>query len=155
MSSQVSRYTCREYKQLAHYQQELPEGCRVVCTEGHRASFWTSTGRIDVELTDGTPESLFIKVVSKETGKNMVRGEFESMRTISTIVPDFVPKSIAWGTYQTNPDTHFFLCEYREMLDEMPDPHKFAARLAALHQNSKSQNGKFGFHISTYCGNLP
>jgi len=41
------------------------------------------------------------------------------------------------------------------MIDEMPDPHKFTARLAALHQNSKSPNGKFGFHISTYSGNLP
>ncbi len=36
----------------------------------------------------------------------------------------------------------------------MPDPYKFAARLAALHQNSNPPNGKFGFHI-TYSGNLP
>ncbi|OGM41991.1 hypothetical protein ABOM_009497 [Aspergillus bombycis] len=41
------------------------------------------------------------------------------------------------------------------MTHEMPDPHKFAARLAAVHQNSTSPTGKFGFHTTTYSGNLP
>ena len=41
------------------------------------------------------------------------------------------------------------------MVEDMPDPHKFTARLAQLHQNSTSPNGKFGFHITTYSGNLP
>lgn len=134
---------------------ELPKGCRVVSTESHGVSFWANTGRIDVELADGSPKTFFIKVISKELGKNMVHSEFESMKTIHTLLPDFAPKPIAWGTYETIPDTHFFLCDYREMLDEMPDPHKFASRLAALHQNSVSPNGKFGFHINTYSGNLP
>lgn len=53
------------------------------------------------------------------------------------------------------PDTHFFLCEYRDMTDDMPDPHKFTSRLARLHQSSKSPNGKFGFHMTTFSGNLP
>lgn len=140
---------------VTNQHQELPKGCRVVSTEGHGVSFWAKTGRINVELADGTPLSFFIKVVSKELGKNMIRGEFESMKAIYTILPDFAPKPIAWGTYENIPDAHFFLCEYREMKDEMPDPHRFAARLAALHQNSKSPNGRFGFHVTTYSGNLP
>ncbi|GKZ80370.1 hypothetical protein AnigIFM56816_004590 [Aspergillus niger] len=37
----------------------------------------------------------------------------------------------------------------------MPDPDKFAARLAALHNNSASPTGKFGFHVVTHNGNLP
>lgn len=118
-------------------------------------SFWANTGRIDVELADGTPKTFFIKVISKEQGKNMMHGEFESMKAIYAVLPAFAPKPIAWGTYKTLPDTHFFLCDYREMIDEMPDPHKFTSRLAALHQNSQSPNGKFGFHITTYSGNLP
>jgi len=118
-------------------------------------SFWANTGRIDVELADGSPKTFFIKVISKEQGKNMMYGEFESMKTIHTLLPDFAPKPIAWGTYESIPDTHFFLCDYREMIDEMPDPHKFASRLAALHMNSISPNGKFGFHVTTYSGNLP
>ncbi|MCJ1385499.1 hypothetical protein MMC17_008622 [Xylographa soralifera] len=134
---------------------ELPKGCRVLSTEGHGVSFWANTGRIDVELADGTLQSFFIKVISKELGKNMVHGEFESMRALHALLPDFAPKPIAWGTYKTVKDTHFFLCEFRDMTDEMPDPHKFAARLAALHRSSKSPNGKFGFHMTTYSGNLP
>ena len=85
----------------------------------------------------------------------MVHGEYESMKAICSVLPDFAPKPIAYGTYETIPDTHFFLCEYRDMAEKMPDPHKFTARLAALHQNSKSPNGKFGFSIPTYAGNLP
>ncbi|OBT68037.1 hypothetical protein VE03_01454 [Pseudogymnoascus sp. 23342-1-I1] len=37
----------------------------------------------------------------------------------------------------------------------MPDLHKFAALLSTLHQKSVSPTGKFGFHITTYAGNLP
>ena len=85
----------------------------------------------------------------------MVHGEFESMTAIYTLLPDFAPKPIAWGTYETVSDTHFFLCHFRDMIDEMPDPHSFATRLAALHQNSESPQGKFGFHVTTYTGNLP
>lgn len=85
----------------------------------------------------------------------MLHGEFESMKAIYALLPDFVPKPIAWGTYESMLNTHFFLCEYREMTDVMPDPQKFSTRLAALHQNSKSPNGKFGFHMTTYSGNLP
>ena len=85
----------------------------------------------------------------------MLHGEFESMKAMHALSPDFIPKPIAWGTYETIPDTHFFLCQYRHMTDAMPDPYNFSDRLAALHKNSESPNGKFGFHITTYSGNLP
>ncbi len=58
------------------------------------------------------------------------------MKTIHAVSPDFVSKPIAWGTYETIPDTHFFLCEFRDMMEDMPEPHKFTACLADLHQNS-------------------
>lgn len=135
--------------------QELPEGCKVTSTENHGVSFWAQTGRIDVLLRDGTPQSFFIKVISKELGMNMTRGEFHSMSAMHNVLPEFVPRPIACGTYRTIPETHFFLCEFREMTDDMPDPHKFAALLSTLHQKSVSPTGKFGFHITTYAGNLP
>ncbi|KAK3344225.1 Fructosamine kinase-domain-containing protein [Lasiosphaeria hispida] len=134
---------------------ELPEGCKVTCTESHGVSFWAKTGRIGVLLSDRTPRSFFIKVLSDETGKNMVRGEFESMCAVHSVVPEFAPKPIAWGTYATIPHTHFFLCEFRDMIDDMPSPDKFGALLSSLHQRSVSPNGKFGFHTTTYAGNLP
>ncbi|KAK8137394.1 hypothetical protein PG984_005334 [Apiospora sp. TS-2023a] len=114
------------------------------------------TGKIDVELRDGTPHSFFIKAVSGETGKKMVEGEFASMKAIHALVPEFAPAPIAHGTYDLIPDTHFFLCEFRDMIEDMmPEPHSFGSQLAALHQNSQSLNGKFGFHTTTYGGNLP
>ncbi|KAE8379355.1 Fructosamine kinase-domain-containing protein [Aspergillus bertholletiae] len=128
----------------------LPKGCHVVSSQSHRSSFWGHTGCINVELADGTPLSFFVKIVPDEHGKNMVHGEFESMKAIYAVLPDFAPKPIAWGTYKDTPDIHFVLCEYREMTHEMPDPYKFTARLAALHKNSMSPTGKFGFHMATY-----
>ena len=94
-------------------------------------------------------------MVSKDIGKNMVHSEFECTKAIHALLPDFTPAPIAWGTYQTVSDTHFYLCEFREMRDDMPDPRSFAKCLAALHQNSESPENKFGFHMTTYNGNLP
>lgn len=109
---------------------------------------WANTGKITVQLVDETMQSFFIEVIKTEVGKNMLHGEFESMRALYKVAPDFAPKPIAWGSYHTIPDTHFFLCEYREMIDEMPNPENFTARLAAVHQNSESPTGKFGFHMT-------
>lgn len=106
-------------------------------------------------MEDGSLQSFFIKVIPGETGRNMVSSEFESVKAMHTLQPHFIPRPFAWGTYERNPDTHFFLCEYRDMVNEMPDPHKFGTLLAALHQDSHSPTGKFGFHLTTYSGNLP
>lgn len=43
-----------------------------------------STGRIDVKLADGTLQSIFIEVISKDFGKNMVHRVLESMKTTYT-----------------------------------------------------------------------
>ncbi|KIW21975.1 uncharacterized protein PV07_12622 [Cladophialophora immunda] len=135
---------------------ELPQGCRIISFEEHGASFWSNTARINVELGDQQSiKSFFIKILSNEIGKCMVQGEFESMKAIYSLRSGFVPKPIAWGSFRNTPDTHFFLCEYREMSDKMPDPEEFTGQLARLHQDSQSPTGKFGFHITTYNGNLP
>ena len=60
-----------------------------------------------------TTTILFIKVISKESGKNMMHGDFESMSAVYALLADFTPKPIAWGTYETVSDMHFFLCEFR------------------------------------------
>ncbi|KAJ4148007.1 hypothetical protein LMH87_002496 [Akanthomyces muscarius] len=134
---------------------ELPIGAKVTATEGFDVSFWAKTGRIDIELQDGSPQSYFIKVVSADLGKNMVMGEFESMETMYRAAPDFIPRPVAWGQYAEVPDTYFLLDEYRDMIDDMPDPTNFAYWLAKLHQRNPSPSGKFGFHMTTYAGNLP
>ncbi|KAI7777876.1 hypothetical protein LA080_002999 [Diaporthe eres] len=134
---------------------ELPTGCRVVSVEPHGVSFWAHTGKIEVKLCNEDSASFFIKALSGDTGKRMVHSEFESMKAIYNLTPEFAPKPVAWGSYASAPNTHFFLCEYREMIEDIPDPVAFASRLAGLHQTSKSPNGKFGFHMTTYSGNQP
>ena len=133
----------------------LPKSCVVVATEPHGVSFWANTGRIDVVLSNGQDHSFFIKVISGPVGKNMMQSEYESTKSIYEVQVSFVPKPIAWGTYESNTDTHFYLCEYREMTGEVPEPRKFTQHLAALHQDSVSPDGKFGFHMTTYMVNLP
>ncbi|KAJ5567227.1 hypothetical protein N7535_006533 [Penicillium sp. DV-2018c] len=134
---------------------ELPKGCKITSTEKHGTSFWTQTGRINILLRDGTRQSFFIKIIPNELGMHMTKSEFQSIKAIHNILPEFVPRPVACGTYETIPNTHFFLCEFRKMTNMMPDPQRFAALLSKLHQESVSPTGKFGFHITTYAGNLP
>ena len=81
--------------------------------------------------------------------------EYEATCAIHAVVPDFTTKPIAWGTYDTVKDTHFYLCNFPEMTHEMPDPYAFTAHLAKLHQESVSPTGNFGFHVQTFNGRLP
>lgn len=85
----------------------------------------------------------------------MTRGEFQSINAIYNILPEFVLRPIAYSTYRMILDTYFFLYEFREIIDDMPNPRKFAALLLTLHQKSVSPTSKFGFYITTYVGNLP
>lgn len=85
----------------------------------------------------------------------MTRGEFSSIGAMHNVLPRFVPRPIACGTYRTIPDTHFFLCEFPKMIDDMPHAQKFATLLSKLHQKSASPTGNFGFHVTIYAGNLP
>lgn len=135
--------------------QELPEECKVISIKRHGESFWAQTGRIDVFVRDGIPQSFFIKIISNELGMKMTRSEFESLSAIHDVLPEFVPRPIACGTFESVPGTHFYLCEFREMTTDMPDPHEFAALLSELHEKSVSPTGKFGFYTTTYAGNLP
>lgn len=82
-------------------------------------------------------------------------GEFESIKAIYDVTPNFVPKPIAWGTLDSNKNLHFFLCDFHEMDLGLPEVDKFTIRLAQLHKESASPTGKFGFHVTTYNGSLP
>lgn len=85
----------------------------------------------------------------------MMSGELASMTAIYNATPQFAPLPIAWGTYASDPEIHFFLCSFHEMSDELPDVERFAESVAALHRNGKSPTGKYGFPVGTFQGNLP
>jgi len=133
----------------------LPHGCKVVSVKRHGDSFWGWTGRIDASLDDGSEKCYFIKVQSGERGNAMLEGEYESMQAIRQVIPDFAPSIIGHGTYTSLYETPFLLLDFRDMLLELPAPDDFAAHLADLHSRSTSPNSKFGFHVTTYPGNLP
>ena len=133
----------------------LPDKCSIESIAPHGESFWAKIGRIDTELQDGSPASFFIKVLSGETGKAMIHGEYESITAIHKIQASFVPKPLGCGSFETMPNAHFLLCEFREMNGNLPNAREFSSRLATLHKDSRSPNGMFGFHLTTYAGNLP
>lgn len=87
--------------------------------------------------------------MSKETGRDMLVAEFESMKAMHNQVLEFVPEPITWDSSESIPETYFLLSKYRDMTLEMSDADEFSARLSELHQNSQSPNGKFGFHVTT------
>ena len=99
-------------------------------------------------------EEMF-QVTQNDNGKGMVSGEFVSMTALHKAAPKLVPVPIAWGTYATDSNIHFFLCSFVDMTDDLPDPNKLGAMLADLHQRTVSPNGKYGFSVPTYQGTIP
>lgn len=78
------------------------------------------------------------------------------MSELYSTVPTLVPKPHSWGKLiAPSPPTYFFLCEFVNISDRLPDPAVVGARLAELHRTSVSPTGKFGFHVSTFDGKLP
>lgn len=95
------------------------------------------------------------QVAQGDIGKAMVSGEFMSMTTLHQVIPDSTPTPITWGTYASNPDIHFFLCHFVDVIDEVPDIQRFTTKVAELHAKSSSPNGKYGFPVPTYMGQMP
>lgn len=82
---------------------------------------------------------------------------YEGESVLHSILPNNVPKPVAWGTYQSQPDTHFFMAEFANMKNIIPSPRTWAEIVASLHRESvgKSPTGKFGFQIPTYMAAVP
>ena len=70
-------------------------------------------------------------------------------------IPDSSPAPIAWGTYASNPDIHFFLSYFVDMIDEVPDIQALMTRVAELHTKGISPTGKYGFPVPTYMRQMP
>lgn len=85
----------------------------------------------------------------------MVSGEYESMKALYGVSPDLTPKPIAWGTFAAADHVHFFLCEFVDMTDDLPDVDTSMKMLAELHAKSFSPDGKYGFHVPTLQGTVP
>lgn len=94
------------------------------------------------------------KVAYGETGRIMLRGEYESSKIIYGLMPDFIPQPFGFGRYKDpSPATYFYLSAFVAMdVATAPDPAEFTGRLAHMHKISKSPTGNFGFHVATCDG---
>ncbi|KFY36873.1 hypothetical protein V495_07537 [Pseudogymnoascus sp. VKM F-4514 (FW-929)] len=134
----------------------LPSGSEIISVRPAGASAWVETVRIDVRLADGSQKSYFKKSERGELGRNLMLGCFESEKDVYAYLPDNVPKPVAFGSYKSDPDVYFFMAEYHDMTDDLPDVQDLSALIAKLHRDSmgKSPNGKYGYHVPTHLGNI-
>ncbi|KAM0287281.1 hypothetical protein ACHAQH_000595 [Verticillium albo-atrum] len=134
--------------------QKLPEDTAVVSVVSHGTSRWTQTARLQVQC-QGQHTQYFLKTVHGDRGRRVVSGEHRSMTAIHAVMPSLVPKPVAWGSYEEQPDVHFFLCEFRAMSEGVPSIESFPRRMAQLHQSATSPDGRFGFFEPTCHGHTP
>ncbi|OAL33465.1 hypothetical protein AYO20_07321 [Fonsecaea nubica] len=136
---------------------DLPEGTEVVSINPSGASAWVQTLCIETYQRDGQKTKFFKKNQRNSLGRRMMLGTYESEKFLHTYLPANVPKPIAWGAYRNDPDMYYYLSEFREMVDEVPDPAQFVDVVVQLHRESsgKSPDGKFGFHVVTHLANIP
>ncbi|KAF1982272.1 hypothetical protein K402DRAFT_397712 [Aulographum hederae CBS 113979] len=131
------------------------DGTTVTSARSYGMSLWGHTAKITARLPDGMKVNYFLKSVSLgDLGRTMIEGEFESLKALNAVSPEFCPEPYDWGKFQKL-DTYFLLAQFREVGEQPPDPIKFTARLADLHKRSISPTGKFGFHITTCHAKLP
>ena len=95
------------------------------------------------------------KVSLGEHGGCALKGEYESTAAIHAVSGDFTPKPIAQGSFHDLPGTHYYICKFYDLSEELPEPSAFCEQVASLHAKSNSPNGKYGFHTVTYNGDLP
>ncbi|KAI1328532.1 Fructosamine kinase-domain-containing protein [Xylariaceae sp. FL0255] len=133
----------------------LPDLREVLSVTVHGESAWARASRIDVLHDDGSAESYFMKISKGHHGREALKGEYEATSAIYSITPDFCPKPISWGSLASEPDSHFYICKFYDFTDGLPEPAAFCAKLAELHSSHSSPEGKYGFHVVTYNGDLP
>lgn len=104
----------------------------------------------------GRDRLTFLQCATDDAGKLMMEGEFNAMAELYKTMPSFVPRPHRRGKFSlSSPETYFFLCDFIDMSNKLPDPKRFCSRLAELHRASESPTGKFGFHVPTCHGRFP
>ncbi|KAK3316749.1 hypothetical protein B0H66DRAFT_304929 [Apodospora peruviana] len=76
-----------------------------------------------------------------------MRGSFESEMTFYSFCPDHVPKPIAWGNYESDTTTWFYLCDFHDMIDDLPGPDDLVPVIADVQtaRVAKPSNNNFNF----------
>lgn len=160
----------------------LPRDAVVKGCERYGKSAWNTTARIDFDL-QGRQVSYFLKVGISFTSPSidtysssmqlregpsagsMFEGEYESMKLINKMIPDFSPEPIARGKLR-NSDGYFILFSFHHLSGGTPSIPDFPNAVAKLHNQSinaeflrtlnidPNPTGQFGFNVPTYNGTL-
>ncbi|KAI0202547.1 Fructosamine kinase-domain-containing protein [Astrocystis sublimbata] len=107
---------------------------------------------------NGAEKKYFVKCAMGDEGGMMLKGDYTSLTTIQDACPGLVPSVIGYGSYTSPPlgsDIHSFIEDFLNISKNMPSPDRLALRLAEMHREGKSLNGKFGFPLVTCDGPLP
>ncbi|KAL3259170.1 hypothetical protein ABHI18_005488 [Aspergillus niger] len=135
---------------------QFPPGSQIVSAIRFGTPAWTTTARLSVKNNNGIEKLYFLKCAAGDTGRLLIQGEFNAQCELYRTMPAFVPKPYSWGEIdQSEPKTYFFLSEFVNMADRIPEPYQLCTKLARLHRESVSPTGMFGFHITTCQGNTP
>ncbi|EMR65701.1 hypothetical protein UCREL1_7349 [Eutypa lata UCREL1] len=129
---------------------KLPQGTNAVQIEAHGSSFWTRTARLETERGGIKGATTY-----GERGRQLLSSEYHCMEKLYTTVPDLVPQPIAWGSYSSMAEVHFFLSEFRPMTGGLPDIETFPAKIAEMHRAGTLPDGRFGFDVTTFHGEIP
>lgn len=92
-----------------------------------------------------------------QSGLDLMHALWASEAAMNSVIPEFTPRPVGLGTYESDHEIHFFLAEFVDMIEDVvPVPEEYMAAFVALHSrtNDKSPTGKFGFHANTAYGNL-
>ncbi|KAK9418517.1 putative protein-ribulosamine 3-kinase [Seiridium unicorne] len=135
----------------------LPKDSEVISVTAGGLSEFCTTYRIEVRLSDGSAQVFFQKECKGQYGYDMMQACFTAESTMHKYAPEYTPRPIAVGFYESDENMHFFLAEFIEMIeDDIPGPEAYVAALVALHSRSmaKSPAGNFGFPVPTRFGDL-
>ncbi|KAK8127505.1 hypothetical protein PG984_008613 [Apiospora sp. TS-2023a] len=133
----------------------LPVNNIIICIIPSGSSYWARTAKIQTETPEGEEQSFFIKVQCGDYAQKLFAGEYASMHALREAMPDLTPLPIGTGQYTSDPDKFFYLCEFRELVEDVPDVEVFSSMIVEMHRRGVSPDGKFGFPVPTYGGRLP
>ncbi|KAG8529169.1 uncharacterized protein KY384_005804 [Bacidia gigantensis] len=142
----------------------LPSGTNVVAVTPSGASAWAHSVCLETRLADGVKKLYFLKASSGHSAsggcdlaRRMFEGSFESESLLHRYLPNYVPKPHAWGSYSSPqaPNTWYYLCDFHDLVDEVPALDQFVSVIASLHNDSLGKEQRYGFHVPTHLANIP
>jgi fructosamine-3-kinase len=72
------------------------------------------------------------------------------MSALHKNLPEMIARPVGWGEFEAIEDTWFFVMEFYQLSDDIPDPFPFAQLVAEMHKKGASPDGRFGIPWDVY-----